>query len=236
MKIYNAVCQILAVALCVFATGCGYLALTTPEPAALLESNLQNVVSVTTDSGYCSGWVKTDTHEIVTAAHCGDGTSSQIFDVDFGDGVKHHFHIKYLGDESLTAATDIMVLYTTSEEQHKIKWPKGFNLCNFKPYYGEEVELYGGPLGRAKSIFFGRIGNPDVDISAMLGKAPFTSHMVEYDGEMFPGNSGGPAIDIRHNCVMGSAEVVQREDHGLGTSSWGVNFFIPGSDIEKVVV
>jgi hypothetical protein len=207
----------------------------TPPPT--IADNIKNVVAITIDDQYyCSGWVKKGTHEIITAAHCADGSpSEQVFEVDFGDGKKHPFHEKKVGDANLFNGPDLMILYTSSDEDKKIKWPVGFDTCHFPVYYGEPLELFGGPLARSGSVFFGRVGNPSVDLSDQMDGAPtFAKHMIEWDGEMFPGNSGGPAVDVEHNCVVGSAEMSQRADHGMGQNPMGVNFFTPISDLERI--
>jgi hypothetical protein len=83
-------------------------------PPPTLEQKLENVVAVTTDSGYCSGWVLKGTHEVVTAAHCAEGLDpTAVLNVDFGDGKKHPFHIQKLGDADDTTGPDIMTLTTS---------------------------------------------------------------------------------------------------------------------------
>lgn len=175
-----------------------------------LEKQLDNVVAITTENAYCSGWVLKGTHTIVTAAHCAPEDVTSILDVDFGDGTgQHSFHIQKIGDSSLVDAPDVMTLTTNDTT---IKWPVGFSLCPFKPYYGESLTMFGGPLGFSKSASFGSVENPDVDLSdLMLGlhKPVFASHMIEYDGSQWPGNSGGPVVDSEKICVIGQAELTK---------------------------
>lgn len=207
-------------------------------PAAL-EAKLESVVSVyPAGGGYCSGWVLKGTHEVVTAAHCAENTE-EVLDVDFGDGTKHPFHVKYMGSRMMTTGPDLMVLYGGSEAQGTIDWPIGFEICPFNAYYGEQVLLMGGPLGRPKTISFGRIGNPSTDVGNLINKEvtrdiPRFAKLIEYNGQMFPGNSGGPAVDVYHNCVIGTSELVQLADGGgFGSTPFGINYLTPTSSLHE---
>lgn len=202
-----------------------------PSETQRVVQQLKNVVAVTTDNGYCSGWVQKNTHEIVTAAHCAEGISdTDILNVDFGDGKLHPFHIKHKGDAELVTKPDFMVLYTNDRT---ITWPIGFEVCRFVPYYGEEIILMGGPLSFSKSLEYGRIANPSVDLTKIMGNtATYSTHLIEFNGEMWPGNSGGPAVDIIHGCVIGSGELARLA--GDGGAPVGVNFLTPTSDLHVV--
>jgi S1-C subfamily serine protease len=211
-------------------TGCANIGIdhTNPGPSKLKEY-LANVVDVLPGGGYCSGWVKKATHEIVTAAHCAEGLAdTAVININFGDGLPHPFHIKRRGDAALANAPDLLTLYTNDRT---INWPVGFEVCKFAPYYGEELILMGGPLAFSKSLEYGRVGNPDVDVSEVLSGAKYSKHMIEWNGIMWPGNSGGPAVDIKHGCVIGSGELAKLVD---SYSSVGVNFFTPMSDLKVI--
>lgn len=221
----------LVLAMAVIVSGC--FTVVAPSPTQRVVNQLENIVAVTTDQGYCSGWIKKNTHEVVTAAHCAEGIDdTATLNVDFGDGKLHPFHIKHKGDPEFTTNPDFMVLYTNDKT---IKWPVGFEVCQFKPYYGEEVILMGGPLSFSKSLEYGRVANPSVDLSTIVGKtATYSKHLIEFNGEMWPGNSGGPALDVHYGCVIGGGGLVKlASSDGFGAPV-GVNFLSPASDLSKV--
>lgn len=181
-------------------------------PPPTLEQQLSNVVSIYTQAGsYCSGWVLKGTHTIVTAAHCVEPDDlTQPVIVDFEDGTGYHaFHIQKYGDSTFHQGPDLMTL-TTNETN--IKWPSGLGVCTFKPYYGEELNMMGGPLGYSKSTTFGSVSTPDRNLDDAVA-GPF-GHFIQYDGALLPGNSGGPVIDASSGCVMGVGELdlVKGED------------------------
>ena len=202
----------------------------TQQTAPALIQQLGSVVSITGDHSHCSGWVKAGTQEVVTAAHCTDGDNTEILDVDFGDGKAHPFHIKKKGDVTFVKGPDLMVLYTNDRT---INWPPGFAVCPFSPFYGEELVMMGGPLNRAKSVSFGRVGNPSVSLEDLTSGAKYSRNLIEYDGQLLPGNSGGPAIDVLYQCVIGSAELIQSADP-LAGASYGLPFLTPISDLKVI--
>src|SRR5712664_595330 len=75
----------------------------------VLKEQMSSVVSVYSD-GYCSGWVLKGSHQVVTAAHCAPEDVTTPVGVDFGDGVKHKFHVQYIGDTSYKKGPDLMTL------------------------------------------------------------------------------------------------------------------------------
>lgn len=194
---------------------------------------LKSVVDVLPGDAYCSGWVKRGTHEVVTAAHCAEGLNdTDIINVDFGDGKEHPFHIRKKGDMALVVGPDLMTLYTNDQT---IKWPDGFEVCKFAPYYGEAIILMGGPLSFSKSLEYGYVANPSVDVNQSISDdSKFAKSLIEFNGEMWPGNSGGPALDQREGCVIGAGELVKTINIGFISVPVGVNFLTPMSDLEKV--
>lgn len=192
-----------------------------------LEQQLSNTVSITTAKGiYCSGWVLKDAHVVVTAAHCNEDPTEMML-VDFGDGVNHNFHVQKKGDSEFNTGPDLMTLTTNDDTVH---WPVGMSVCKFKPYYGEELNLIGGPLAYEKSITFGTVSNPKRDFSTHSAAGPFINDLIQYDGTLLPGNSGGPAIDSATGCVMGSGELVIVATPEAGVP-YGLNFLTPVSDL-----
>jgi len=197
-----------------------------------IPQQLANVVSITPQEGeYCSGWVLKGSHTVVTAAHCSPDDMTSVINVDFGDGVNHPFHIQYLGKDTEGGAhlPDLMTLTTNDDS---IKWPVGFEVCKFEPYYGEALQLMGGPLGRSKTVSWGHVSNPNRDVSS---EDPDYGSYIQYDGAMFPGNSGGPAIDMEHGCVMGSSDFMQPMHVGSVPIPVGLNFLTPMSQLKEIL-
>jgi len=195
-----------------------------------LQKQLDSVVSVTMDLGHCSGWVLAGTHTVVTAAHCQEGQAvpASPYVVDFGDGKPHDFVIEKKGDgENFATGPDLMTLKTTDGT---INWPKGFPVCKDPAYYGERVHLMGGPLAQSKTISFGTVSNPSRDLTDDLGKF---ATFVQYDGVMLPGNSGGPAVDDVHSCVVGVAELALKADRSSNVP-FGLNFLTPAKSLELI--
>lgn len=194
------------------------------------DSMFKNVVEVTTDHEYCSGWVLKGEKEVVTAAHCAPDDITAPLNVNFKDGKKHTFHIKKIGDEAMVTGPDLMVLYTNDTT---IDWPTGFAPCTFKPFYGENLALLGGPLGFGYSVTTGKVSKPAVDLTdlmTMVDVPNFAKDLIEYDGALWPGNSGGPAVDVANDCVMGSGELTRNASPDAGFPD-GVHFLEPLSEL-----
>jgi S1-C subfamily serine protease len=196
-----------------------------------LEQQLGNVVSIYTADGhaYCSGWVLKGTHTVVTAAHCTDDMIAQLF-IDFGDGKPHPFHVQKYGDSNWKIGPDLMTLTTNDATIH---WPAGLGVCPFKPYYGEAVNLVGGPLAYEKTLSQGHISNPSRDMNDKIPNTTYAGAMIQYDGVMLPGNSGGPAIDQEVGCVLGVADFIVPVMPDF-PYPYGLTFLTPASDLGKL--
>jgi serine protease Do len=198
--------------------------------APTLQDELKSTVAITMEGGYCSGWVLKGSHTVVTAAHCGEGGDpTQLFAVDFGDGKLHPFHEEKIGDSGFKSGPDLMTL-TTSDTT--VPWPAGMAVCTFKPYYGEYINLIGGPLGYSQSTTFGRVSNPDRNLDDDV-MGPF-GHFIQYDGALEPGNSGGPAIDAKTGCVMGVGEMSHVNANNESGVPFIVSFLTPASELGDV--
>jgi S1-C subfamily serine protease len=200
-----------------------------PPTVPTLVQQLASVVDVNTGTDYCSGWVLKGSKIVVTAAHCADKTNpTQEFNVDFHDGTGNHvFHIRKLGDDMSKDGPDLMTLISNDP---KIKWPVGLDTCSFKPYYGESINLIGGPLGYSQSTTFGKVSNPDRNMDdAFMGTF---GHFIQYDGAMAPGNSGGPAIDSETGCVMGVADFLITKD--IMGHEFDLMFLTPSSELAAI--
>ena len=202
-------------------------------PPPTLEDMFKNVVAITTTNAYCSGWVLKGSHVVVTAAHCAPDDVTEVLAVDFGDGKQHPFHIQKQGDFKLVDGPDLMTL-TTSDDT--VVWPAGEAVCKFKPYYGEKLTMFGGPLGFSWAASFGHVSRPSVDLTdlmTMTDTPKFAEHMIQYDGAMWPGNSGGMVVDDEVGCVMGSSELIKTAEPMSGFPD-GVKFLTPASDLDKL--
>lgn len=202
-------------------------------PPPTLQQQLESTVSIYTMDGsaYCSGWVKKGEHVVVTAAHCAEGDPIAKLLIDFGDGKMHPFHVQKFGDYDFRTGPDLMTLTTNDTT---VPWPAGLAVCKFKPYYGERLNLLGGPLSYEKTISFGFVSNPSrnlVDHFPSLGK--YASDLIQYDGQLLPGNSGGPLVDSEFGCVMGSAELIAPAVPSF-PYPYGLNFMTPISDLEAL--
>jgi S1-C subfamily serine protease len=196
-----------------------------------LEQQLSNVVSIYTADGgsYCSGWVKAGEKVVVTAAHCAENPVAILY-VDFGDGKPHPFHVQKMGDSNWILGPDLMTLTTNDTS---VVWPAGLAVCTFKPYYGELLTLIGGPLGYDRTISYGSVSKPSRDFSNHVRIGSFANDLIQYDGQLLPGNSGGPAIDRQFGCVMGSGEMIVPAMPDF-PYPYGLNYLTPISDLEKL--
>lgn len=181
-----------------------------------LVQQLNSTVAIQTIGGsYCSGWILKGTHKIVTAAHCVEATDvvQPVFVLFEGDEKVRIFHVEKRGDENLQTGPDLMTLTTDTYTASTINWPAGLAVCTFKPYYGEALNLIGGPLAFSSTITSGKVSNPDRNMDDSV-RSTF-GHFIQYDGALMPGNSGGPAIDATTGCVMGVAEMLfAKEESG----------------------
>ena len=197
------------------------------QPPPTIESQLKNVVSIQTAEGeYCSGWVLKGSHTVVTAAHCIPEDRTEILGVDFGDGKLHFFHAEKVGDQTWHQAPDLATLTTNDTT---VPWPVGEAVCTFKPYYGERLNLIGGPLGFPQSATVGSVSYPDRNMDDIVA-GPF-GHFIQYDGALLPGNSGGPAFDSQTGCVMGVADFIYVATRDTDVP-FGVNYLTPAYELE----
>jgi S1-C subfamily serine protease len=196
-----------------------------PPEAPTLQQEIASTVAITFADGYCSGWVLKGSHTVVTAAHCNEGgDNTQVFNVDFGDGKQHPFHIEKLGDNNFVQGPDLMTL-TTSDAT--VPWPAGLAVCTFKPYHGETINLIGGPLGYSWTTSFGKVSYPDRNLDDDV-QGPY-GHFIQYDGALVPGNSGGPAIDVETGCVMGVGEMSTVKE--INDIPFLLNWLTPASEL-----
>jgi S1-C subfamily serine protease len=195
-----------------------------------IEQQMKNVVAITTEGAYCSGWVLKGTHQVVTAAHCAPDDVTAVLNVDFGDGVKHPFHIQHKGDTSFATGPDLMTLTTSDTTIH---WPVGEAVCTFKPYYGEALTMFGGPLGFSWTAMFGIVSNPKPDFTRIETEGmeipKYAHNFIQYSGDMQEGNSGGMVTDDEVGCVMGVAETAIIQNISR------VNFLTPASDLKEII-
>lgn len=193
---------------------CGCVTQTSNE--ALLQKLQKSTVSVDSDGGRCSGWVLKGTHTVVTAAHCkGDNMK-----VDLGTGKYYPLTVTKMGDEDWHGGPDLMTL-TSNDPQ--VPWPDGLPICPFPAYYGEELALFGQPLGVKNEILFGRVSLPAHSVSDRT--------FIGFSQSVYPGNSGGAAVDLEQKCVMGVADFIQTVQPGL---AYGLNFLTPANQLTEL--
>ena len=194
-----------------------------------LMNELSSVVTVYRGERNCSGYVLAGTHTVVTDAHCveelakvGDPVDVQFSNSEF----KVPFYIAKIGDPKYENDPDLMLLYTKED----IVWPEGLPICDFKPYYGELLHIVGAPLDKSKTMAWGRVSRPERDLSDQLGKY---AKLIQWDGTLILGESGGPAIDDYYKCVQGVgalATVYDSEGH-----SFALNYLIPAIQVQKFI-
>jgi serine protease Do len=185
--------------------------------SGLLDST---VYLVNQQGTYCSGFITPD-HKVITAAHC-ISKADELVTVKFHDGSKHAFHVQKLGDA--TKGPDIAELMSAETFVNK-----GIPLCTFAPYYTEELILLGAPLGEEDTASIEHVSKP----KSNQGEE---KDMIQFEPSLLPGNSGGPAVDTKEGCVIGTAtetrvEAPQLAQFGL---SFGLNYLTPISQLASV--
>lgn len=179
----------------------------------------------------CSGYVRQKDHSIVTAAHCvppqiDDPANNLMVMATFQDGQKVPVKTIHRGDQSLQTGPDLAIL---SVDTVISTFPTGLVECKAPVQLGDTLGLFGAPLGINHNVSFGHVSNIDVDITQYVGKA--NGHFIGYDGQAFPGNSGGPAVELSSGCVVGIAEFIMG---GNEVSNYGINGLTPISALEKI--
>lgn len=171
-----------------------------PKVRSLQDLQKSTVSLTMADGATCSGWVLAGSHKVITAAHCvSDEPPVAPVQVDFHDGTgKHLFIPEKVGDVEGTKP-DLAVLIPMPNM--KLTWPAGLAPCPFKPTYLEPVYLFGDPLGFQQVITIGSIASPSQPFPSVRD-APY----IQYDGSLTPGDSGGAVVDIKHQCVIASAD------------------------------
>lgn len=177
--------------------------------------------------GVCSGWVLEGSHNVVTAAHCLEGGQVKA---DFGDGKYRKLKAVKIGDMSYETGPDLAIL--TPEDDTGITYPVGLKTCTKPVQIGDPLALLGSPLGIRNNASFGHVSNTAVDVSDVAtGNPDFLKHFIGYDGQLFPGNSGGPAISLNDGCVVGVAEFIIGANQ---MSNYGINGLTPIGDLAKL--
>jgi S1-C subfamily serine protease len=174
-----------------------------------LEVIQNSVVSLNTGEAICSGWFSAKDHKVHTAAHCFDYQAGNAV-VTFNDGTQILYETDYVNNNDKDFAHDQATMVMKNKDQIEDKMPKGLEVCNFKPYLGEQIALMGTPLGVERVVFFGQVATPHFENK----EANVTDGMI-LSIQMYEGNSGGPVIDIDHGCVIGSAELLVSVGDGI---------------------
>ena len=185
-------------------------------------TNIQkSTVRVEMAEGKCSGWVLKGSHNVITAAHCQEDKMT----VFMADGKEYPAHPTKVGDSSGDPGKpDIMVLAVDAPTS---AWPEGLAICPFPAYYGENLTLFGQPLGVSESMSWGKVAKPSHKFNEDGGS------YIEYDGRQLPGNSGGAAVDVGENCVMGMSELTFLARPGSDTP-YGMQFLTPAARLDEL--
>jgi S1-C subfamily serine protease len=207
---------------------------TSVPPVAELQKSVVDITikeTITgTPVGGCSGWVLKGSHNVVTAAHC-MATEDVTLYANFGDGVDHELKTVAVGDFNWKTGPDLAILTPTDDKS--ITFPVGLPVCTKPVQIGDFLGLFGSPLGIKSNVSFGYVSNVGIDVSGLSQGSPeFTKHFLGYDGQAFPGNSGGPAVKLNEGCVVGVAEFI----FGGNGSNYGINALTPIGDLEKLHV
>ncbi len=167
------------------------------------------------DGGSCSGWVLKGSNKVMTAAHCFEtadpkvhGTSAKI---TFNDAHTAQYHVTKMGKAD-SVLQDFAVLAPDGEAG---RIPEGLSVCTSEAHYGQPIVAMGYPLGVDRVMFFGQVANPVYHATEEFSKD--LEGAVVFSGQMYPGNSGGPIIDIETGCVVAQAELLVQPAAGAGS-------------------
>jgi S1-C subfamily serine protease len=202
------------------------------DPQAIYRRDSDGVVTIlaanTGDAadggGLGSGFVVSDTGEIVTNAHVvttGEGASirkaAEVF-VRFGDG--NQVSGKIVGFDPFS---DVALVEVD---------PAGLTL---RPLalgsvddvaVGEPVAAIGSPFGEERSLSVGVISALDRSIESLTGFS--TSGALQTDAAINSGNSGGPLLDARGRVLGINSQI--RSSSGTGS---GVGFAVPVDVVKR---
>lgn len=194
-----------------------------PKVQSLQELQASTVSINMGTEGTCSGWVLKGSHKVVTAAHCMPSDPKVPITVDFHDGTGiHSFTVDKVGEPEGTKP-DLMTLVPA--DKSVVKWPEGLSICGFPAYYMESVLLFGDPLGFQQVITAGRVAQPAQKLPT-IRDLPY----IQYDGSLSPGDSGGPAVDVKEQCVIGSADGILNSYAGDG-----LKFLEPAARLKEIL-
>lgn len=174
-----------------------------------------SVVRLDMSDGSCSGWILKGSNKVMTAGHCFEGSKTNgpvEALITFNDGHVAKYQVSKLGDAS-SVLRDFAVLVPEGDPG---KLPAGLAVCKDAPYYGEPIVLMGSPLGVNKVMFFGEVANPSYKT---YDGDPFkdVAGGVVINSQMFPGNSGGPIMDMNTGCVLAQAELLLEPTSGIAS-------------------
>ena len=179
------------------------------------------------DGGTCSGWVLKGSNKVMTAAHCFETADPKVkatkATVTFNDAHTAKYHIVKMGKAD-SVLRDYAVLAPDGEAG---RIPEGLSVCTNEPVYGQPIVAMGYPLGVDRVMFFGQVANPVYHATEEFSKD--LEGTVVFSSQMYPGNSGGPIIDITTGCVVAQAELLVQPAAGIGS---GIAVGIPISEEE----
>lgn len=173
-----------------------------------------------TPLGAGSGWILNEEGYVVINVHVVEGADS--FVVQYHDGSQ--VGATLVGTD---AFQDVAVLELALEEGETVPGVSAIgDSAAMRP--GDEVVAIGSPLGEfTNSVSDGTIGG--VDRSLDVGNGMTLDNLIQHDAAIFPGNSGGPLLNMRCEVIGMNVAKVETAKNMSEARASGLNFAIDGN-------
>lgn len=173
-----------------------------------------------TPLGAGSGWTFDEEGYAVTNVHVVQGADS--FVVQYHDGSQ--VGATLVGTD---AFQDVAVLELALEEGETVPGVSAISdSAAMRP--GDEVVAIGSPLGEfTNSVSDGTIGG--LDRSLDVGNGTALDNLIQHDAAIFPGNSGGPLLNMRCEVIGMNVAKVETAKNMSEARASGLNFAIDGN-------
>ena len=112
---------------------------------------------------------------------------------------------------------DIAVLEINIDDN--FEKPKPIFACNDEPQIGDDVITIGNPFGFVKSVSSGIVSG----IHRKIPSISLNTELIQTDAAINSGNSGGPLISVKNNCILGMNTALVSQNGSFS----GVGFSIP---------
>jgi Do/DeqQ family serine protease len=167
-----------------------------------------------TESGVGSGFIVTESGQIVTNAHVVDGADT--VEVTLQDG--RNFEGRVVGTDPVT---DLAVIEVDAEGLPTASWGDSDSLQS-----GEWAIAIGNPLGLDSTVTVGIISGTGRS-SNQVGVPDKRIDFIQTDAAINPGNSGGPLLNQRGEVIGVNTAIIQ--------GAQGLGFAIPINMVEDIV-